>query len=58
MSSSGAGPESVQEFKVRLAARDPSKTYHVMKFNSSLKIDTTKWTQVNGRPGETFCVSN
>ena len=39
-------PEAVQEFNVRMPVRNAKKKYHIMKFNNSLKIDPTKWTQV------------
>jgi len=38
-----AGQE--QEFTVRVPPRDERKKYHVMKFNASLNIDFSKWTQ-------------
>ena len=44
--SSGGAQENVQEFKVRIPTRDPKKSFHIMKFNSSLRVDTTKWSQV------------
>jgi len=34
-----------QEFTVRVPPRDERKKYHVMKFNASLNIDFSKWTQ-------------
>ena len=40
-----APPPQEQEFTVRVPARDEMKKYHVMKFNASLNIDFSKWTQ-------------
>ena len=37
------GPD--QEFVVRIPTRNARKTHHVMKFNGSLKIDLTQWSQ-------------
>jgi len=39
-----AAPQE-QEFTVRVPPRDERKKYHVMKFNASLNIDFSKWTQ-------------
>jgi len=38
--------EQVQEFTIKAPVRDSKKSFHIMKFNSSLKVDTTMWTQV------------
>ena len=35
----------------KIVIRDERKKYHVMKFNASLNIDFSKWTQVR----ETAC---
>ena len=35
-----------QEFRVRIPSRDARKSFHIMKFNNSLKMDCRKWTQV------------
>jgi hypothetical protein len=45
MASSPGGSQE-QEFTVRIPARNERKSYHMMKFNASLNIDTSKWTQV------------
>jgi len=37
---------SEQEFTVRIPQRNEQKKYYVMKFNSSLGIDVSKWNQV------------
>jgi len=39
-----AAPQE-QEFTVRVPPRDDKKKFHVMKFNASLNIDFSKWTQ-------------
>lgn len=39
-----AAPQE-QEFTVRVPPRNERKKYHVMKFNASLNIDFSKWTQ-------------
>ena len=38
-------------FAKKIFIRDERKKYHVMKFNASLNIDFSKWTQVR----ETAC---
>lgn len=45
MSTSPSQPPPDQEFVVRIPARNARKTHHVMKFNGSLKMDLTKWSQ-------------
>lgn len=37
--------EQVSEFTVRVPKREENKKYHVMKFNASLNIDFSKWSQ-------------
>ena len=37
-------------FPLRIPNHDDDKTFHVMKFNSSQKIDFTQWNQVSGLP--------
>jgi len=43
-----AAPEEVpvQEFTVRVPNNQDEKSFHVMKFNNSLKMDFTEWSQV------------
>lgn len=41
-----APADHVQEFNVRMPVRNAKKKYHIMKFNASLNIDPTKWSQV------------
>ena len=43
---SSPGTSQEQEFMVRIPARNERKNYHMMKFNASLNVDTSKWTQV------------
>ena len=38
--------QDVQEFRVRIPERNAKKSFHIMKFNASLKMDCKKWTQV------------
>ena len=40
-----AAPGSEQEFTVRVPNREENKKFHVMKFNASLNVDFSKWTQ-------------
>jgi len=40
-----AAPETEQEFSVRVPNREENKKYHVMKFNASLNVDFSQWTQ-------------
>jgi len=40
-----AAPGAEQEFTVRVPSREENKKYHVMKFNASLNVDFSKWTQ-------------
>ena len=35
-----------QTFRVRIPTRNARKSFHIMKFNASLKMDPAKWTQV------------
>ena len=35
-----------QEFRVRIPTRNARKSFHIMKFNASMKMDPAKWTQV------------
>ena len=37
--------EQVSEFTVRVPKWEENKKYHVMKFNASLNIDFSKWSQ-------------
>ena len=41
-------PPAVKEqtFRVRIPTRNARKSFHIMKFNASLKMDPAKWTQV------------
>ncbi len=41
-----AGSSNDQEFVVRIPARNAKRNFHIMKFNASLNMDVTKWTQV------------
>jgi len=41
-----SAPAAEQEFVVRVPNREENKKYHVMKFNASLNVDFSKWTQV------------
>ena len=48
----GLSVRSLQSvFAKKIFIRDERKKYHVMKFNASLNIDFSKWTQVR----ETAC---
>ena len=40
-----AAPGAEQEFSVRVPSREETKKFHVMKFNASLNVDFSKWTQ-------------
>jgi transcription initiation factor TFIIF subunit alpha len=42
----GGGGGGDQEFRVRIPTRNDKRTFHVMKFNASLKMDPSKWGQV------------
>eukprot|EP00095_Tigriopus_kingsejongensis_P006246 snap_masked-scaffold1159_size58420-processed-gene-0.4 protein:Tk06246 transcript:snap_masked-scaffold1159_size58420-processed-gene-0.4-mRNA-1 annotation:"general transcription factor iif subunit 1 isoform x1" len=38
--------EQVQEFTIKLPTRNERKKFHILKYNASLKIDPTNWSQV------------
>ena len=40
-----SAPGAEQEFTVRVPSREENKKFHVMKFNASLNVDFSKWTQ-------------
>ncbi len=42
--SASPGQAREQEFRVRIGARNRKKTYQVLKFNASLRMDPAKWT--------------
>ena len=46
--SSAASPSAAkeQEFRVRIPTRNARKSFHIMKFNASMKMDPAKWTSV------------